>query len=63
MNITQKVCILLTIAIIIYDVIIYVTKGVDLTISRTVYWAAEKNPAITFATGVLLSHLFWAQKV
>lgn len=43
----------------IFDVYILIKKGIDATISRTLYLGACKYPIIAFALGVVCGHLFW----
>ena len=43
----------------ICDIFILIRKGIDATISRTLYLGACKYPIIAFALGALCGHLFW----
>lgn len=43
------------------DVFAMTTAGVDATFSRYVLGAAQENPVIPLAAGVVLGHLFWPQ--
>lgn len=46
-----------------YDIFVVLKSGVNATISRVVYNAAADYPITAFAFGVLIGHLYWAQKI
>jgi len=58
------IIVLLSVALLIgYDVLVIAKAGVGASISDVIQTAALQHPVIPFATGFLLGHLFWAQRV
>ena len=58
-NIT-KIIILSAIVILgVYDIIALIGGGTEATISYIILAESRRNPAIPFAFGFLMGHLFW----
>lgn len=47
---------------ILWDIIVYINVGSEATFSRIVLDGAKSIPAIAFGTGFLCGHLFWPTK-
>jgi hypothetical protein len=43
----------------VYDIVAFLQGGSDATISAILLQESRKNPAIPFAFGFLMGHLFW----
>jgi hypothetical protein len=48
-------------AITVFDIYVYVRYGNEATISYTILEASVRNPIVPFAMGMLAGHLFWKQ--
>lgn len=45
--------------ILIYDLVIYLKKGDDWTISRVLLKLAKSWPIVPFLLGIVMGHIFW----
>lgn len=59
MGLTAVVLVLSTVLLIAYDIWVILKYGVEATISRVIYNASRRVPALAFAFGFLCGHLFW----
>jgi len=60
-DITRHAVLMVIGLLIVYDIAIYSTSGVDATISRvTLSWSSD-IPIVLIGIGVLIGHLFWPQ--
>jgi len=60
---TGLILIIVTIALIIWDVFMVGTPTQGDTISEFLLNLAWENPSVPFAFGCLMGHLFWPQRV
>lgn len=58
---TAGVLIAAAVVLIIWDVIVAIRGGNTATISQVLYHAAQAEPVIALALGIVLGHLFWPQ--
>lgn len=60
--ITTEIVLALVVAfLIIYDIFIVIIKGIESTISWTVWSISQKYPVIPFALGFVMGHVLWVQ--
>lgn len=59
LNYTEVFIIVVALMIAAYDVFAVIKWGVEGTISRELYQAAQRWPIIPFVLGMLAGHLFW----
>lgn len=60
--ITRIFIVVVIIVTAIFDIAIDKSVGVDATISRVLLAASVHSPVILIAFGLLVGHLFWAQR-
>lgn len=62
-KITKIIIIAIAIALIVYDIFVYIYGGGLTTISNVILSWSTKWPFINSATFFLMGHLFWPQKI
>ncbi len=60
MGITKDLIIATIVILAAVDVWLYITKGSEATISRTLLKWSQAYPIIAFALGVVFGHIFWS---
>lgn len=58
-TLTKGLIIVVIILLVIYDFIAFLTGGTEATISVVIIRWSREYPAIPFAVGFLMGHLFW----
>jgi hypothetical protein len=59
MSFTQWFVILVAVVVIITDLVLYLKKGDDATISRMLLKTSQSWPIIPLLAGIILGHIFW----
>lgn len=60
---TKALLIIVGIVLAVYDLIVFLRRGDDPTISRVVYGWAKRYPWVVLLFGMLLGHLFIPQHI
>lgn len=58
-SLTTIVVVIAVCALSLFDIVVLTKNGIKATISYLLFTSAQKYPAIPFALGFLMGHLFW----